>query len=101
MSKKNKTSKYILIMDKAKQIIDFLLKTKELIFVISVLFMGLVNIWLTRQLLPFVEADRNAEYRIHAVEKDVSQLTESSIEIKAQLDDIKKDTSFILGKLSK
>ena len=64
-------------MDNIKKILDILSKIKELVLVVSAVTVAILGVILTYKLAPFVEADRNAEFRITAVETRADRLEEN------------------------
>ena len=64
-------------MDNIKKILDILSKIKELVLVVSAVTVAILGVILTYKLAPFVEADRNAEFRINAVETRADRLEEN------------------------
>ena len=57
-------------MEKLKQLLEIFIKIKEVVLVISAIIVVILNLFLSSKLAPLVEADRNTDYRIRALEEN-------------------------------
>jgi hypothetical protein len=69
--------------------LDLLLKYKELIFSISVVTLGILNLWLGTKLAPLAFDIRNLAGRVSAVESTQSSLADDVTGIKTDVTKIK------------
>jgi hypothetical protein len=85
---------------KATNVFNLALKVKEVAFLLSTVSLWILGLWLSYKLTPFVQNDRDANFRITAVETDVGTIRDDIKLIIEDVSEIKSDTSFIKGKLS-
>lgn len=88
-------------MQKIKAIIDVVLKIKDLLLIVSALIMVVLNFLFSYKLAPLIEADRNADFRIKAVEQSVSSLESAVQKLIVVTDKTALDVAFIRGKYEK
>ena len=86
---------------KATNVFNLALKVKEVIFLLSTVSLWVLGLWLSYKLTPFVQSDRDAAFRIQAVESDISTLKTDLKVIVENVNSIKADTQYIKGVLSK
>lgn len=109
MTKKNDTPQYAPItqaqskgalVEKLSNVVNLILKLKEVISVASIVALWFLAIWFTNKLAPFVQSDRDADFRITAVETDVESIKDDIKIMADNVNSIKSDTQYIKGQLS-
>jgi len=108
--KKNETQETIVInqeqrksiaMEKLTNAVNLILRIKEVISIASIIALWLLALWFTNKLAPFVQSDRDADFRITAVETDVGSIKDDLKIMVDNISSIKSDTAYIKGQLSK
>lgn len=97
----NTQEKKNVFVEKTTNAINFILKLKEILSIASIVTLWILALWLNAKLAPFVQSDRDANFRIQAVESDISTLKTDLKAIVENVNSIKSDTQYIKGVLSK
>lgn len=80
-------------MQKVKSFIEFLLKIKEILFVVVTIIVATLNLWFSYQLAPYAKGMANLEGRISANEGAISGVQSDLKDIKDDVKTIKQDAS--------
>lgn len=96
----NTQEKKNLFVERTTNVVNLILKLKEIISIASIVTLWLLALWLNARLVPFVQNDRDATFRIQAVESDIGVLKEDLKVISENVSNIKSDTQYIKGVLS-
>lgn len=69
-------------------VVDFFLKFKEIAFVISTIIMVALSMFYAYKSAPLIQADRDADFRITALEKDNIRFESNLIRIEGKIDQL-------------
>lgn len=88
------------IWEKSTNAINLILKLKEIISITSIVTLWILALWLNSKLAPFIQSDRDTDFRIQAVESDIGSIQDDIKIMVDNINSIKSDTQYIKGQLS-